>query len=50
MAASAEAEAAPGRRKRGNIVARDPKLFIEKNIRETVEAFQQRPEVTTVFG
>lgn len=31
-------------------MARDPKQFIEKSIKETVEAFQQKPEVTTVYG
>jgi len=31
-------------------MSRDPKVFIEKNVREAVEAFQQRPEVTTTYG
>ena len=31
-------------------MSRDPKQFIEKNIRETVEQFQQRPGVITRYG
>ena len=31
-------------------MSRDPKKFIEKNVRETVIAFQKRPESTTRYG
>ncbi len=31
-------------------MSRDPKKFIEKNVRETVIAFQERPEITTRYG
>ncbi|MDO4869591.1 MAG: hypothetical protein Q4A65_04815 [Bacillota bacterium] len=31
-------------------MARDPKKFIERNVRETVEQYQQRPEVSVRFG
>lgn len=48
-AASAAAEEDPGKKERQKM-SRDPKQFIEKNVREAVEKFQARPEVTTQFG